>query len=138
MVLIGICEMSLALCANNSLSNAARRGSRYAIVRGSGCLGMTDCGATNTQIQTYVRGLMLPGIVTANLQTTTTWYTVTMDTTVTPNTAVLTTCGTSPAGCDTPGNEVKVTATYNFPLAIPWVSTTSLSLSSTSEMAISQ
>jgi Flp pilus assembly protein TadG len=138
MVLIGLCQMSLALYSYNSVSNAARQATRYAVVRGSACVDMPDCGAGNDQIQQYVQNLALPGINTANLTTATTWYTITMNTSVTPSTAVLTTCGTSPSGCNAPGNQVKVQVAYRFSMNIPWVPSSLLTLRSTSAMVISQ
>jgi Flp pilus assembly protein TadG len=137
-VLIGLIQVCLALYSFNSVSNAARRATRYAIVRGSACVSLPDCGVANSDIQTYVRNLGLPGINTANLTTSTTWYSVTMNTAVTPNTAVLTSCGTSPTGCNVPGNQVTVRVSYQFPLNVPFVSSSVLTLRSTSAMMISQ
>ena len=138
MLLIGICEMSLALYSYHSVSYAAREATRWAMVRGSQCTGLTGCGASNSDIQTYLRGAALPGITSTNLSTATTWYTVTMDTSATQPTAVLTSCGTTPAGCNVPGNQVLVTVTYSFPLRIPGIPHATWTMKSTSAMVISQ
>jgi Flp pilus assembly protein TadG len=57
-VLFGIIDMGRALYAYDWVSDAARRGTRYAMVRGTGsCTGspeLTDCNAGPTQITTYV------------------------------------------------------------------------------------
>ena len=57
-VLFGIIDMGRALYAYDWVSDAARRGTRYAMVRGtSSCPGspeLTDCKASLGQITTYV------------------------------------------------------------------------------------
>jgi hypothetical protein len=59
-VLFGIIDMGRALYAYDWVSDAARRGTRYAMVRGtSSCPGspeLTDCKAGPPQITTYVEG----------------------------------------------------------------------------------
>ncbi len=113
-MIIGIMEMSLALYSYHFLSEAARDGTRYAMVRGSSCTA-TGCPATNASIQSYVKGLGYPGIDPSKMNVTTTW----------PST-------------NAPGNSVKVTATYQFPLSVPFVMISTIHMSSTSEMVISQ
>ena len=137
-MLIGLLETTLAVYSYHYVSDAAREATRWAVVRGANCTGLAGCDASNSDIQTYVQNLGYPGIQTANLTTTTTWYTATMNTGVTPNTVVLTSCGTSPGGCNYPGNQVKVQVTYNMPLNIPFVPATTVAMTSTSAMVISQ
>lgn len=137
--LIGLVQITLAVYAYHYISDAAREATRWAMVRGSACVGLTGCGAGNSAIQTYVRNLGYPGITAANLTTTTTWYTETIDATATPPTAVLASCGTTPGGgCDNPGNQVKVQVTYALPVNIPFVPHANLNITSTSAMVISQ
>jgi len=131
-LLVGVFQMCLATYTAHSVSQAARDATRYAIVRGSQCVNLSGCGASNSTIQSYVQSFH-PGFTT-----TTTWYTVTMDTTTTPNTAVLTSCGTSPAGCNAPGNQVQVKVSALFSFAIPFYGSKTLTLTSTSAMVISQ
>jgi Flp pilus assembly protein TadG len=139
MVLVGLFQMTFALYSYHYISEAAREATRWAIVRGSHCVGLTGCGADNSAIQTYVQNLGYPGITAANLTTTTTWYTATMNTAVTPNTVVLTSCGTSPGGgCNDPGNQVKVNVVYLLSLNIPLVPAATVHITSTSAMIISQ
>jgi Flp pilus assembly protein TadG len=137
-VLIGLMQITLAVYAYHYVAEAAREATRWAIVRGANCTGLTGCGAANSDIQTYVRNLGYPGITAANLGTTTTWYTQTTDTSVTPNTVVLSVCGTDPAGCNYPGNQVKVHLTYSLPLNIPFVRSATIAITSTSAMMIAQ
>jgi len=124
MILFGLIEMCLALYTYHFVSDAAREGSRYAIVHGSSCqVSGVSCTATNTQIQSYVENLGFPGINPANMTVTTTWS-------ASPGGAV--------CACKGPGDLVTVTVSYNFPLAIPFVPANILAMSSTSSMVISQ
>lgn len=124
---LGVMEMCLALYTYHFVSEAAREGTRYAMVRGSSCSGFASaCPAQASDVQTYVRGLGFPGIVPANVTVTTTW----------PTTG--SSCTPSSLPCNNPGNFVQVTVQYRFPLSIPFVSASTLPLTSTSKMAISQ
>ena len=130
MMLFGIIQACFALYACNYVSDAAREATRYAIVRGSACTGMPDCGATQAQIQTYVSSLTYPGINANNVTVTATWLSLNS----TPPTA-----WTACAGqCDAPGNAVQVQVTYPFPLSIPFWKKSTVNLNSTSQAVISQ
>ncbi len=111
---IGIMEIGLALYSYHFVSEAARDATRYAMVRGSSCTA-TGCPATNSSVQSYITGLGYPGIDPSKMSVSTTW----------PST-------------NAPGNSVKVTATYQFPLSVPFVTISTINMSSTSEMVISQ
>ena len=136
---LGIFAMSTALYTYHYISEAAREGSRYAMVRGStSCAntpGLSNCGATPTQIQTYVQNLGYPGIIATSptLTVTTTWY----KKTAAPPTNWNTLCGATPA-CAAPGNLVKVRVAYAFPLNIFFFGTRTLNMSSTSQMIVAQ
>jgi Flp pilus assembly protein TadG len=124
---LGVMQMCLALYTYHFVSEAAREGTRYAMVRGSSCFGFSSaCPAQASDVQTYVRGIGFPGIVPANVTVTTTW----------PTTG--SSCTPSSLPCNNPGNFVQVTVQYKYPLSIPFVPSSSLPLSSTSKMAISQ
>ena len=127
MVVCGIIVMALALYTYNVLSEAAREGTRYAIVRGSACHFATACPAQGSDIQTYVRNIGFPAINPNNLTAVTAWSAYPTGTTCAPS-----------AACNNPGNEVTVTVSYQFPVVIPFVPRRTLSMSSTSEMVISQ
>ena len=134
-MLIGAFQASTALYTMNFVADAAREASRYAMVRGStSCTNtpsLTNCNVTASQIQTYVRGLNYPGIKPGKLTTATSWSTAsgTMPTT-------WTTC--SSGTCNVPGNQVKVVATYAYPLNVPFAPHLTVNLTSTSRMVISQ
>ena len=126
---LGVMQMSLALYTYHFISDAAREGTRYAIVRGSSCSTNANfasaCPAANTDVQTYVRGLGFPGINPSLLLVNTTW----------PTTG--TTCTPSLTPCNNPGNLVKVVVTYQYPLSIPFLPARTLNMTSTSQMVIS-
>ena len=135
-MILGMYEMFLALYTYHCISESAREGTRYAIVRGSTSCTNTpslgNCNVTANQIQSYVQGIGFPGIDTVNSMTVTvSWLTVS---TAQPATWSACTSGT----CNTPGNLVKVQVQYAFPLSLPFFSSNPLSLSSTSQMAIAQ
>jgi Flp pilus assembly protein TadG len=127
-MLFGIIELSLALYTYNYVSDAAREGSRYAIVRGSSCSVLTNCGVTAAQIQTYVQNLGYPGMKAVNTTVTTAWLSPSTTTPVT-----WTVCGST---CNAPGDAVQVKVTYSFHLGIPFVPKSTINLHSTSQMVI--
>jgi Flp pilus assembly protein TadG len=130
-LVFGVMAMCTALYIYHFVSDAAREGARYAIVRGSSCSTYgkftSDCPLSTTAspspIQTYVRSLPFPGINPNNLTVTAGW-------------SAYPTSGTCTAPCNSPGNLVTVRASYSYILSIPFVLTKTLSLSSTSEMVI--
>ena len=127
-LMFGVIASCLAIYTYHSIADAAREGTRYAIVRGSACptygnLG-SQCRATSGQIQTYVQSLTLPGIDSSLLMVTASW----------PTTGA--SCTPSSTPCNNPGNLVRVTVSYQLPLSIPFVSPQTLNLRSTSQMVI--
>lgn len=131
----GFFEASLASFAYQYVSDASREATRWAIVRGSTCStntpGLDHCGATALDVQTYIRGLRYPGIVTANLTAATTWYSPSAST---PTTWTLCSSGT----CNTPGNLVKVNVNYAYGFNIPFGPKKNLTITSTSQMVVQQ
>jgi Flp pilus assembly protein TadG len=121
--LFGILGLCGALYTYNFVVDAAHEATRYAIVRGSSCSGLSNCPLSSnattasTALQTYVRNLSYPGINPNNLNLALTW---------------------SPSNA--PGSTVSVTVTYTYPLNIPFwrQSGTILNLTNTSQMTISQ
>lgn len=133
-VLFGLFEMTLAFYTYHFVSEAAREATRWAIVRGSQCStntpALNDCNASTSDIQNYVQNLGYPGLSAANLTVTTAW----LQQTAPPN-ATWAACA---GECNSPGNQVQVTVAYAFPLTIPYWKSTTLNVSSTSTMVISQ
>jgi Flp pilus assembly protein TadG len=125
-ILFGIFEFGIALYSYNVVSESAREATRFAIVRGSTCGLTTPCPATAANVQSYVRGLSFPGIKSTSMTVTTVW----------PTTGSACTPSASP--CNNQGNLVKVTVSYQFPLNIPFVRSRTLTMTSASQMVISQ
>lgn len=117
-LVFGVIAVCLALYTYNGIAEASREATRYAMVRGSKCTSFaTACPATSGDILTYVKSLHFLGITPASVSL--------------------------PQSCcwptnNNPGSTVKVTVQYTFPLTIPFVPSQTLSMSSTSQMVISQ
>jgi Flp pilus assembly protein TadG len=111
-------ETCLAFYSYEMISEAAREGTRYAMVHGASCPNATSptCEATATQVNTYVSNL---GLVNA------------AGGTMTVNT-------TYPNGAEAVGDTVQVTVSYVLPIRMPYVPTASLKFSSTSVAYIIQ
>lgn len=131
-MLFGIIEFSLAFYTYNYVSDAARDGTRWAIVRGAQCLSLDHCNATTTDISNYVKSIQYPGIDSAKMTVTANWYT---QSGATPRTWSL--CDPAATTCNVSGNQVRVTVTYAFPLSVPFWRVTTLNVSSTSSMVVS-
>jgi Flp pilus assembly protein TadG len=127
--MFGVMETGFALYSYHFISEAAREGTRYAIVRGSSCVNPTDftsaCPASTSDIQNYVKNLGFPGINPNNMTVTVANAGYPAGVTCTPS-----------ASCNNPGNLVTVTVQYNFPLTVPFVPAHTYSMSSTAAMII--
>ena len=138
MVLIAIIEVGLALYTYNYISDAAREGSRWAIVRGASCSintpGLDHCNALPTDISNYVQSIAYPGIVSSNMTVTTKWF---QPSSTRPTS--WSACTATPSNpCNQQGYQVQVTVTYPFSLNIPFWQNASVTVGSTSAMVISQ
>jgi Flp pilus assembly protein TadG len=114
-MLLAIADFSRALYAYHYVSSAARDAARYAMVRG--CTPTTTTcptAATSGDITTFVQKVPL-GIDSTKVSATTTW---------TPDHKI--------------GSTVQVEVDYTFNFMFPFVSSSTLSMKSTSEMIISQ
>jgi len=128
MTMLGIMEICLAVYTNHMMSEAAREGTRYAMVHGNKCMvNGASCTASAAQIDSYVKNLGYPGVAPENLTVTTTYSAYPAGNTCSPN-----------ANCANPGNLVTVSVSYSFPLTIPFVPTSLLNLGSSSSVVISQ
>lgn len=138
--IFGIIEVSLALYSYHFISDAAREGTRYAIVRGStwetspwdlhgaggpcATYSSSGCTASKQNIEDYVTNLAFPGINKNNMQVNPVWLS--------------TIGGTAGSAFNSPGNVIQVQVQYTFPFSLPFVPMTKFTMSSTSEMLISQ
>ncbi len=129
-MLLAVIQMGLAAYSYHFISEAAREGARWAMVRGSACTSFSSaCPATAAQIQSYVTGLGYPGINSAAsaMTVTASW------------------CGpvsSTPPACSTgtnaPGQIVRVAIQYKFPVGIPFVPASTITMNAMSQMVISQ
>ena len=135
-LLFGLLETCLAVYSYNFTSHAARDGARYMIVRGSKCTAMPDCGASNSNVQTFLRAENFPALKMNNLTTHTYWYTAAV---APPNMNWNTLCATdTPAGCNVQGNAVKVVVNYPFQMNVPFLKPFTINMANSSQMVISQ
>ncbi len=139
-MLLGIFQISVAVYNFQLVADAAREGSRFAMVRGSNCatyLTAAYCspydssqnGADGADVSGYVNSLGYIGH--SQLTSSTAWLTAS---TTTPTTWSACSSGT----CNAPGNMVKVTVTYNYPVNIPFVPSMTIPIKSTSAEVIAQ
>jgi Flp pilus assembly protein TadG len=139
MFLFGIIDFGRALYAYHFVANAAREGTRFAIVRGSSadCTGMAGCPADNDSIQDYVQN-MATGIGLNNASSITAAIA-----SETPANSGLT-CTATPIQ---PGCIAQVTVQYPFKFIFPFLPkatcrinsvSASICMTSTSEMVVSQ
>lgn len=113
-----IIELSLAFYTNCMISESAREGTRYAIVRGATCQTASgaSCTATASAINSTVTSLKWPNLGNGTLSANTTF----------------------PDGNENPGSRVQVVVSYVFPYNIPFAPKGSLHMASTSVMYIVQ
>jgi Flp pilus assembly protein TadG len=114
-MMYGAMDMGRALYTYTEVSEAARQGTRYAIVRGSSCTSWANaCPASASDIQTYLQNVP-QGLNANNMTVTTTW---------TPN--------------NNPGSTVQVKVQYSFQFILPFLPSGTINMTSTSQMVISR
>jgi Flp pilus assembly protein TadG len=132
MIIFAIIGFGEALYAYNIVSEAAREGTRYAIVRGATCTGWaTACPAAATDIQTYVKGILSKEIYVKPGSTGA--WTVNVNTTWPANNPG---CVGSPT--NSPGCTVQVQVQYNFTLTLAFIKAMPMTITSASAMVITQ
>jgi Flp pilus assembly protein TadG len=134
-ILIGMVYLIFGLYVYNFVADAAREASRYASTRGSQCVFNTrllGCNAGRAQIQSFVQSMPYPGLNANNLTVTTTWLKAN-----TTGTTGWTACAPR-AQCKLPGDMVQVRVTYGYPINVPFWTSTTIDVSSASQMVISQ
>ncbi len=111
-------ELCMVYYSYDLIEELAREGTRYAMVRGATCPTATSptCEVTASQVNSYVSSLSYPNPGGG---------------TITPNTSY-------PDGNESVGSRVQVTVTYVFPIRMPFVPKSSLTMSNTSVMRIVQ
>ena len=138
-MVLGIVDFSRALYAYHFVSGAARSATRWAAVNGSTCVDDSSCAspAGPADVQNYVKQLATAATIdtsatgcggSACLTTTPTWNPAGSNSPAS--------CGTTNA-FDYPGCTVQVQVSYNFNFLIPFIRSSAITLSSTSQMIIS-
>jgi Flp pilus assembly protein TadG len=117
-VIFCVMELCLIFYSYDMISERAREGTRYAMVRGSSCPNTTTptCEVTAAQVNTYVSGLKEPNLGGGTITVATTY----------------------PDGDEDVGSRVQVKVSYVFPIKMPFVPKNSINMSSTSVMYILQ
>ena len=139
-MLFGMFEAFFALYGYHYISYAAREGARYDAVRGADCSidssTMPDCPADQDNITAYIKGLNYPGINPNDITVTPSWHSTNLAVPTYP--PAYTSCDQTPTDCNLPGMRVRITVTYAFPVPIPFLSSLTYKMSSTSSMTITQ
>ena len=143
MLMFGVIEASLAVYSFESVANAARDATRYAIVRGGSWSATCDgtgqagsgysssrCQASPADIANYIANRDFPGVNIAASNVCVEYFS-----SVPSSTSTACSANSSP---NSPGDIVQVTITYPFTLTIPGLAAYSLNLSSTSQSVIAQ
>jgi hypothetical protein len=114
----GMIEFCLAYYTYCMISESAREGTRYAIVRGATCQtgGGGSCTATASTVNSVVTQLGWPNLGNGTMSANTTY----------------------PDGNENPGSRVQVVVNYVFPYNIPFAPKGTMHMSSTSVMYIVQ
>lgn len=111
-------ELCLAFYTHSLISELAREGTRYAMVRGGSCPNTTSptCKATAAQVNAFVSALTYPSIAGG---------TMTVATTYSDSTEAV-------------GSTVQVKVTYVFKITMPLVPNNAITMASTSKVYIIQ
>jgi Flp pilus assembly protein TadG len=111
-------QICLIFYSYSMISESAREGTRYAILHGATCVtpAQVSCTASVSSINSYISTNHLPNLGGG---------------TMTPSTSF-------PDGNENPGSRVLVNVQYAFPVTVPFVPSSSISMGSTSEMFIVQ
>ncbi len=133
-LVFGIMDCSRALYVDHFVANAARDGTRYAMVRGSSWTSSCTtaiaygCAASSSNIASFVQSLATAGINSADITTTATW----------PGTDATGASCTSSGPANGLGCVVAVKVAYSFSFIVPFLPKKALVMSSTSKVTIAQ
>ena len=129
LMLIGTMKACLGIYTYHYISEAAREGTRYAIVRGVKCTTFTTaCPASidGTDVNTYVKSLSYPAIDTSKMTVSTSYSAY----------SGWCTQDLTSSSCESIGDVVTVKVQYAFPLTVPFLGSKTWNMSSTSAMII--
>jgi len=115
---LGFIQVCFLFYTYDAISELAREGTRYAIVRGATCTTSygTSCTATASDVNTFVSGIGLLNSTKNGMQIATTY----------------------PDGNQAPGSRVKVTVQYVYGFTLPFTNMRPLSITASSQAFILQ
>jgi Flp pilus assembly protein TadG len=128
-LVFGVIDFGRALYSYHFVSNAAREATRWASVRGSDCTAYSTCNAGQPEVSDYVVSIAPAGIDTSSSR-----LLVTTNFVPPPNTLPI--CLVPPGNY--PGCAVQVQVSYQFKFVLPFLPSSGIAMTSTSEMIISQ
>jgi len=110
MLIFCFMELCLVFYTRNVIAELAREGAHYASVHGASCPTTANptCEATYTQVNTFVSGIKLPNLGGGVINVSTGY-------------ASAGSSNFTNTGCESVGCSVRVTVSYVFPIAMPFV-----------------
>jgi Flp pilus assembly protein TadG len=145
-VLFGASGFGHALYVYHALNNAAKEGTRWAAVNGKTCSDDSSCSGTNgmnngpattSDIQTYVSNQLPSGVDSSQATVTATFLAPTGSPPVCTTAVTDVTTGALIGPYNNyPGCTIKVEVDYTYSFIFPFISTSQINMSSTSEMVI--
>jgi Flp pilus assembly protein TadG len=127
-VMFGIIDCGRALYTYHFVSEAAREATRWASVRGNKCAGLTGgCPADGADVQTFVANVSGMGLDPAKITATTSWP-------IQPYSSA----ACAAVDIKSPGCVVQVQVDYAFQFILPFLPASAFTMSSTSQMVITQ
>lgn len=123
-MIFAVIDFGRAMYTYAFVAQLAREGARWAIVRGAQCTQLDHCNASSSDVQTYVQSLSEGATTASNIGATAQWPT----------------CPAGAASTNSPGCTVQVKVTYPFKFMLPYMPgpNMQITMSSTSQMVISQ
>lgn len=118
MFIIGFMQFCLVFYTYNAISEMAREGTRYAMVRGASCVtsASASCTVTAANVNSYVQGITL----------------------LNGKSSAMTVSTTYPDGNESAGSRVKVSISYVYGLTIPFTKLQPITLNTSSMTYIIQ
>lgn len=133
-LMFGILDCSRALYIRHFVAAASTSAARYAMVRGSSAAGTScssnsySCAASATDVDSFIRKDIPPGVSPTKLTVSTTW----------PGTVPGGAACDSLSGNNSPGCLVKVQVSYSFAFLFPFLPRDAFALSSSSSVTIAR
>jgi Flp pilus assembly protein TadG len=127
-VIFSIFDFGRAMYTYHFVSNIAREATRWASVRGASCAGLSGgCPALDTDVQNFASNIPAGmGLDPKKITATATWV-------APPNNSPACVANSKNPGC-----VVKVQVTYPYKFFLPFMPSTTMTMTSTSQMVISQ